>query len=258
MGIKNVKAALDNWSHLPSTALVVLIRMAATSWDPNDDPKHPPNLYYGGWEYLAEALGRDVPVLPQPDDNSAEAIRGRRVRESHAEAVRRQVKELTTAGAISVLQSGSWRHHAKYYLNVGASKVRQKSWNPMNNSSGSPTESVGTSPTESVGTSWGLSSTGEDATEPVGTSPTEIKGEAPRKSVGKPHEEVGAKKYEEQTLEGDREKSQSSLGAPLKWARPEESDDDPPVLDEWQERRRQSLALLARPDYNHEYDRNAA
>lgn len=97
MGAQLVALVLSRWKHLNDTEFRILIRMALTALDQENDG-HPPHLYFGGHEFLATALRRP---FPEGDDDQA-----RKARQNVLRDVRRSVKGLVDQGAIEVVDTG--------------------------------------------------------------------------------------------------------------------------------------------------------
>lgn len=106
MGAGNVKRAYAYWGALDHAPFRVLAFMALTSLDEDVPP-----AYWGGRESLALALGRMVPL----ESEAPEVIRERR---AAFRAVDRVIKDLTKAGAITVLEVAGNRRNAKYALRL--------------------------------------------------------------------------------------------------------------------------------------------
>lgn len=98
MGAELVGLVSTKWAHLRSLSQYkILTRMALTALDKPGGPNKPAATFFGGWESLAMALGRDI---PDPDDYSGEAvIRRKCVRDE----VIRQTSALERLGAIKPL-----------------------------------------------------------------------------------------------------------------------------------------------------------
>jgi hypothetical protein len=109
MGATNVTLVYAHWTRLDGAPFRVLIYMALVSLDADDPPR-----YFGGWEALANALGRQ---LPPKDDPGQKA---QRERAAAAEAVRVAVRQLTRAGAVSTLRPAGAGHRAEYALHLPA------------------------------------------------------------------------------------------------------------------------------------------
>lgn len=112
MGAGNVLRVFERWHRLPDLPFRVLLYMAVRSLD-NDRPP----IYKAGWEKLAHAAGRDVPLRGVPrkewKDQPAEVRRAQRASEkSVADAVR----VLVSHGAVEVQVPGAPGRPAIYAL----------------------------------------------------------------------------------------------------------------------------------------------
>lgn len=98
MGAELVGLVSTKWAHLRSVSQYkILIRMALTALDRPAGPEKPAGMYFGGWEALALALGRDI---PEADDYSDDAvIRRKCVRDE----VIRHTSTLERLGAVKPL-----------------------------------------------------------------------------------------------------------------------------------------------------------
>lgn len=113
MGRELARAALD-YPRLNHRSARVLARMALDAVDPPGSPSYPPSIYYGGWEALARALGRDVPSEAQ-----ARAIDGaRRSRETSAKLVQRVMVELIETGLVERIGKAHGGRSQHYRLNL--------------------------------------------------------------------------------------------------------------------------------------------
>ena len=106
MGSANVKAAYALWRHrLADTGFTVLAYMALISLDKDDPPR-----YFGGRHALArQALGRRSRGVESELD------------EADVQAVKRAVRALTSAGAITLENDPKVHERAVYRLNLSVS-----------------------------------------------------------------------------------------------------------------------------------------
>jgi hypothetical protein len=103
MGASNVAAVFIYWRRLPHAPFRLLVYMALVSMDADDPPK-----YWGGWQALAEALGRKMPA-------------------THADrvAVTTALTTLRQEGAISRAVNPARGRRAEYLLHLMAPPTRQ-------------------------------------------------------------------------------------------------------------------------------------
>jgi hypothetical protein len=97
MGAELAGIASTRYAHLPGGPYKVLIRMCLMALDKPNAKGDPDRTYFGGWEPLALALGRD---LPNPTDDPEE-----RAHRAHilANEVGRCCRRLRHEGAIKPL-----------------------------------------------------------------------------------------------------------------------------------------------------------
>jgi hypothetical protein len=101
---------------LGGSASRLLTFMALECWDDADNPRgQAPRRYFGGRETSAIALG-----FLAPDNGSEAAFR----------AVKRAVRELVDAGAITRVRYGGNGHRAEFELNVDSSRPAVSRLNP--------------------------------------------------------------------------------------------------------------------------------
>lgn len=96
MGARNVSAVFTFWSHLDAGPFRVLAYMALVTKDDDDPPR-----YWGGWEALARALGRDL-------TSGTKA--------AHQRSVVRAVAALRDARALETARSSGPSTRAEYTL----------------------------------------------------------------------------------------------------------------------------------------------
>lgn len=92
MGLRLVQAAAVLGRHLKGNEFKLLVHMSLVALDRPNEKGQPADLFWGGWESLACALGQDVPR--ESDDAS------RRRRKTQAELVARAVRGLERQGLI--------------------------------------------------------------------------------------------------------------------------------------------------------------
>jgi hypothetical protein len=119
VGTANIDLVYAVWGHLPHRQFRMLVMMARLALDTESDDRDP-RVYWGGHDRLALAIGQNPPDQPEPDDDSIEADDARRQRHSALEQVRRDVRSLERAGALSLQSAGSRVHqrNAVYRLNL--------------------------------------------------------------------------------------------------------------------------------------------
>lgn len=97
MGAELVGLVFAGYSSLPGNQFKVLSRMALAALDkPNKE--RPASIYFGGWEPLSMALGRDLPYL----SGDSEALAKRR--KALQQEVSKICSQLRTAGAIEPVE----------------------------------------------------------------------------------------------------------------------------------------------------------
>ncbi len=91
--------------------------MARTAKDGTGDNDR---IYWGGHDRLAYSIGQEAPPQPLPDDHTPEAEDARTRRHAALELVRRDLRYLEEAGAITRTRKGSREHrmNAEYRLNL--------------------------------------------------------------------------------------------------------------------------------------------
>lgn len=97
MGASNVKTVYACWGDLPHVPFRVLVFMALTAKDSDEEP-----VFYAGRESLAVALGR----LAASKDKAAQV------------AVERAIRSLKRHGAITQIQEAKYRQSAAYRINL--------------------------------------------------------------------------------------------------------------------------------------------
>lgn len=97
MGIELAGIVSAKYGHIPAGPYKILMRMAITALDKPNAKGQPPRLYWGGWEDLAIALGRDVPPPLATIEKHHETTRRRKVIRNE---VIRYTTYLTTIGAV--------------------------------------------------------------------------------------------------------------------------------------------------------------
>ncbi|GAA2621980.1 hypothetical protein GCM10010411_67500 [Actinomadura fulvescens] len=112
MGVGNIKLVYNRWRPLPNTSFRVLTWMALRSMDSDDPP-----LFWGGWEELALALGRDLPPRDATDPASTKE------RNKAYEAVKYAKKVLKRKGAITLVRDAGPGRPAAYALNLSLGMV---------------------------------------------------------------------------------------------------------------------------------------
>lgn len=107
MGANYAEAVYEQWGHLPSAHIRLMVRMALVAPDRKAHPR-----YWGGWEVLAYAMGYD---LRWQTDESPEA---QRLRSNAKRNVLRILQYLADSGAIARVASGRPGRRAVYELNI--------------------------------------------------------------------------------------------------------------------------------------------
>lgn len=100
MGHRLARAVSEGWPDLPGNAFKVLLRMALVALDQPDKRGRPAELYYGGWEPLADALGH-TSLTPA----------------AHT-AVRKALKTLTDAGVVKPMNHARQGTRQTYRLRL--------------------------------------------------------------------------------------------------------------------------------------------
>lgn len=117
MGAGNVAAVFARWAGLPDGPFRALTFMANTALDTDAQPR-----YWAGRELLANAMGYiDLPTQPtatrrlsDPSGCSSDD----KARERAFQAVKRALRDLTTAGAITRVTGGVNGHNSVYQLHL--------------------------------------------------------------------------------------------------------------------------------------------
>lgn len=117
MGASNVAAAFTRWRpQLRDGPMCLLAYMALTARDADSPPR-----FWGGRESLVLALGRRLPPVVPTDhpDHYANTLE----REAAFTAVKRALKALRLAGAITLLNTPGPGERANYRLNLALSPM---------------------------------------------------------------------------------------------------------------------------------------
>jgi hypothetical protein len=114
VGARNVKTAYANWGHLPHGPFRLLSYMSLIALDADTEPK-----FWGGREALAIALGR----LHTFAGSGLTEEEREHARETGFLAVKRALRTLKAAGAITPLNVPGPGHQAIYRLNLTAPVV---------------------------------------------------------------------------------------------------------------------------------------
>lgn len=109
MGARNVKSVYANWAHLPHGPFRLLTYMSLTAMDADLEPK-----YWGGRDSLAVAYGR----LERVADREVATVEQARQRDAAYLAVKRGLRVLRHAGAITLLNVAGPGHQSIYRLNL--------------------------------------------------------------------------------------------------------------------------------------------
>lgn len=121
MGATNVALVFTRWAHLPDKAFRALGYMALVALDQDTEPR-----YWGGWEGLAEAIGRTPPAEPADSDTSPRAEEYRRMRRNDFEAVKTAMRQVFKAGAAAVEKPSGPGRPATYRLLLGAPTGKER------------------------------------------------------------------------------------------------------------------------------------
>jgi hypothetical protein len=109
MGASNVKSVYANWAHLSHGPFRLLAYMALTSLDADPVPR-----FWGGRESLAVAYGR----LERMTSRASVSEEHAREREAAYVAVKRALRALKDAGAITLLNVPGPGHQGEYRLHL--------------------------------------------------------------------------------------------------------------------------------------------
>ena len=109
MGKENVELAHERWGQeLRGDKWRALQWMALRAWDAGQERgDNPARRYWGGHPLLAYGMG----LIPRADV-------AKKLSKSHAERVRRVVRDLTKAGALALITEGKGQQHAVYELQL--------------------------------------------------------------------------------------------------------------------------------------------
>lgn len=112
MGAGNVLRVFEQWYRLPDLPLRVLLYMAVRSLDHDKPP-----IYKAGWEKLAHAAGRDVPLKGVPRKEwKGQPLELRRAQRASEKSVADAVRVLVSHGAVEVQVPGAPGRPAIYAL----------------------------------------------------------------------------------------------------------------------------------------------
>lgn len=112
MGHQLASVVSVRWATLSERQFKVLMRMALQALDRPNAKGRPANVYFGGWEPLALALGRD---LPDEDDPRDEAQRRRR---RLCREVSNVTSELVALGAVKPTEVARRGHQQSWSLTL--------------------------------------------------------------------------------------------------------------------------------------------